>query len=235
MAAMDEFVQAAAGGETYDQQIGEGKPGGQRAGAGGDRRVDRADECDRRRRRSAQPYRDRLRRVRQSRRPRGGLRVGNSPAVCRADSPADRGRPARPLGAALRPAHRASVAIHRHHTTDRRAMCELCTGQRAPTEGQCYSARAFDPPVSRNVNGLACRSPYDSTLTAGVVARSGSRTSGDAVGRMFDSLRLRYEDGLVKKVVGRFWERGAFFLYYSALSMKLRRRVPLYRQMNGQH
>ncbi len=50
---------------------------------------------------------------------------------------------------------------------------------------------------------------------------------------MFDSLRLRYEDGLVKKVVGRFWERGAFFLYYSALSMKLRRRVPLYRQIIG--
>ncbi len=28
MAAMDEFVQAAGGGETYDQQIGEGNPAG---------------------------------------------------------------------------------------------------------------------------------------------------------------------------------------------------------------
>ena len=29
-------------------------------------------------------------------------------------------------------------------------------------------------------------------------------TRGDAEGRMLDSLRLRYEDGLEKKVVGRF-------------------------------
>ena len=51
----------------------------------------------------------------------------------------------------------------------------------------------------------------------GVAARTGSGTSGDAVGRMLDSLRLRYEDELGKKVVGRFYERDNFCIYYNGL------------------